>query len=84
MAQEVPKLLHDVGLTEKAGTIAKELSGGMKRKLSLAIALVGNPKVLFLDEPTAGMLKRKNNCKYELFIIFCKGWIRILEEKFGN
>lgn len=35
--------------------MASQLSGGMQRKLSLAIALVGNSKVLMLDEPTSGM-----------------------------
>ena len=33
----------------------KELSGGMKRRLSLSISLVGDPKVIFLDEPTTGL-----------------------------
>jgi ATP-binding cassette, subfamily A (ABC1), member 3 len=34
---------------------AKELSGGMQRRLSIAIALVGNPSVIFLDEPSSGL-----------------------------
>lgn len=34
---------------------SKDLSGGTKRKLSLAISLIGNSKVIFLDEPTSGM-----------------------------
>jgi ABC-type transporter Mla maintaining outer membrane lipid asymmetry ATPase subunit MlaF len=46
--------LADVGLSEKIDAFAKTLSGGMKRKLSLAISMMGNPKLLFLDEPTAG------------------------------
>lgn len=33
----------------------KELSGGMKRRLSLAISIIGNPKIIFMDEPTSGM-----------------------------
>lgn len=33
----------------------KELSGGMRRRLSVAIALVGNPKIVFLDEPSTGL-----------------------------
>ena len=47
--------LADVGITEKRDTRAKELSGGQKRKLSVAVALIGDPKVIFLDEPTSGM-----------------------------
>lgn len=39
----------------KANNFAKELSGGQKRKLQLAIALLGNSKIVLLDEPTSGM-----------------------------
>lgn len=49
------KLLSDVQLTEKAGSMVKELSGGQKQRLSIAVALVNDPKVLFLDEPTTGL-----------------------------
>lgn len=48
-------VIREVGLTEKVRTLSKDLSGGMKRKLSVAIALVGDSKVVFLDEPTSGM-----------------------------
>lgn len=42
-------------LSEHRGKRVKELSGGMKRKLSLAMAIVSNPKLLILDEPTSGL-----------------------------
>ncbi|KRT85165.1 ABC transporter ATP-binding protein [Oryctes borbonicus] len=42
-------------MEDKINTFVTELSGGMKRKLSLGIALMGNPKILILDEPTAGV-----------------------------
>ena len=44
-----------VGLTEKVNVRSKNLSGGMKRKLSLAMSLIGDCKTVFLDEPTSGM-----------------------------
>ena len=47
--------LGEVQLTEKAECKAKELSGGQKQRLSIAIALVNDPQVLFLDEPTTGL-----------------------------
>eukprot|EP01083_Nonionella_stella_P305332 1064750_1 len=52
---EIDVLLHEVGLAEKKKSYASTLSGGQKRKLSLAIAFIGDPKVIFLDEPTSGM-----------------------------
>jgi len=53
--QEMTELLHEVGLEEKTDSFVSSLSGGQKRKLSLSIAFLGNPKVVFLDEPTSGM-----------------------------
>ena len=49
------RLLLNVGLEMHADRVAGGYSGGNKRKLSLALALVGNPRVLFLDEPSSGM-----------------------------
>jgi ATP-binding cassette, subfamily A (ABC1), member 3 len=53
--QEIDELIENVGLNEYRNTMAKNLSGGSKRKLSVAIALCGNSKFLLLDEPTSGM-----------------------------
>jgi len=48
-------LISHVGLDEKRNSLARNLSGGMKRRLNLLIALVNDPDLIFLDEPTAGL-----------------------------
>lgn len=52
--RQTDELLEAVGLTKQAGKKVMELSGGQRRRLDVAIGLVGNPEVLFLDEPTVG------------------------------
>ncbi|CAB9510069.1 Retinal-specific ATP-binding cassette transporter [Seminavis robusta] len=51
----VDQAIRDVALEEKSNTFSANLSGGMKRKLSVAMAFCGGSKVVFLDEPTSGM-----------------------------
>ena len=53
--QEIDKLLKELHLEDKKHTISKRLSGGMKRKLQLGMALIGDSKLVFLDEPSSGL-----------------------------
>jgi ATP-binding cassette subfamily A (ABC1) protein 3 len=52
---EIERLLEDVGVAEKRNSMAGQLSGGNKRKLSVAIALCGGSKFVLLDEPSSGL-----------------------------
>jgi len=51
----IDELLHELGLTDKANANMRALSGGMKRRVLVALALVHRPPVIVLDEPTAGV-----------------------------
>jgi ABC-type multidrug transport system ATPase subunit len=73
---QVDQAIQDVALSEKRNTLSKNLSGGMKRKLSVAMAFCGGSKVVLLDEPTSGMVGRdtvedaRRGVRYYLLILF--------------
>lgn len=55
LLSEIGRLLNLVGLLNKRSSEIRYLSGGMKRRLSIAISAIGNPKVIIFDEPTTGL-----------------------------
>ena len=63
---EVGAALRLVGLDEKAGAYVRTLSGGQKQRLSLVCALVGDPELLFLDEPTTGLDPQSRRQSWEI------------------
>jgi ABC-2 type transport system ATP-binding protein len=52
--RNVDEVIHSVGLVEKENALIRNLSGGQRRRLDVALGIIGNPDLLFLDEPTTG------------------------------
>ena len=61
------ELLSVVALPDKAGALVSDLSGGQKQRVSLAIALIGSPQLLVLDEPTVGLDPALRDSLWQLF-----------------
>ncbi|KAJ9184819.1 hypothetical protein P3X46_004507 [Hevea brasiliensis] len=74
----VTDMVDEVGLADKVNTVVRALSGGMKRKLSLGIALIGDSKVIILDEPTSGMDPYSMRLTWQLIKKIKKGRIILL------
>jgi ABC-2 type transport system ATP-binding protein len=64
--QVVTGLLERFDLTESADKLASTYSGGMRRKLDLAMTLVGSPRIIFLDEPTTGLDPRSRRTMWQI------------------
>ena len=62
----VGEVLDMVGLTEKAGARVKTLSGGQQRRLDVGLGIIGQPELLFLDEPTTGLDPSGRRATWEL------------------
>ncbi|WP_417244118.1 ABC transporter ATP-binding protein [Celeribacter sp.] len=61
LIEKAEKMLNDVGMLEKSTMLASAMSRGDKRRLEIAMCLVQEPKLLLLDEPTAGMARADTN-----------------------
>uniref|UniRef100_A0A8C3Y8A5 ATP binding cassette subfamily A member 3 n=1 Tax=Catharus ustulatus TaxID=91951 RepID=A0A8C3Y8A5_CATUS len=64
--EEINHILRILSLEDKRRSLTKALSGGMKRKLSIGIALIGDSKVVMLDEPTSGMDPASRRATWDL------------------
>lgn len=76
--QEIDKILSELEMLSKKDALSKNLSGGQKRKLCIAIALIGNSEVVFLDEPSSGMDITNRRKLWDILKRFTKNRIIIL------
>ncbi len=64
--QQAERVLENVGMTERRGETVKNLSHGEQRQIEISLALISNPKVLLLDEPTAGLSPAESTMMTEI------------------
>ncbi len=76
--KKVDKMLYEIELVDNQHQLSKTLSGGQRRKLSVAIALIGEAKVIMLDEPTSGMDTTTRRRFWEMVKQYKEGRIIIL------
>ncbi|MGH9019863.1 MAG: ABC transporter ATP-binding protein [Acidimicrobiales bacterium] len=69
----VDEVIELVGLRDKADSKVKRLSGGQQRRLDIGLGIVGNPELLFLDEPTTGLDPAGRRTTWELVRALCAG-----------
>ncbi|XP_071958195.1 phospholipid-transporting ATPase ABCA3-like [Antedon mediterranea] len=79
---EVKSMIEDLQLVDKTNTASSSLSGGMKRKLSCAIALIGGSEVVILDEPTSGMDPYARRATWDLLLKYKAGKTMVLTTHF--
>ncbi|OLN21494.1 ABC transporter ATP-binding protein [Domibacillus antri] len=75
--QKAVEMMKKFGLLERAKNKAKTLSGGLQRRLSIAMALISNPQIIFLDEPTLGLDVRSRRDLWKI-LLELKGKITIV------
>lgn len=78
LSSEIEKMIDDVDLRHKRNELSTNLSGGMKRKLSVAISFIGGSKTVILDEPTAGVDPHARRAIWEILLKFREGRTIIL------
>jgi ABC-2 type transport system ATP-binding protein len=76
--RRVDELLDRFDLVEAAGQMALKYSGGMRRRLDLAMTLLGDPRIIFLDEPTTGLDPRSRHTMWQITRELVAGGVTIL------
>ena len=78
LKQRIVDLLELIGLSERKNDLIKTFSGGMKRRINIAAALLHEPKILFMDEPTVGVDPQSRNRIFEVIETLNKQGITIV------